>query len=250
MELEKINKQGNTLTVGITTHGERALWLQDLISSLYFYNETVLFKTIVVDNASTDNTVSYLESISKELSIEFIHNNENVDDTIATNQILSRVNTEFYLKLDSDVIFTEHNSIIKAINTLSKNNYSVIGPYWDLSLRRKSEISDWTGYDVFKKLLKDADASAKNLNHHFEVTLKLPRGNFMLMKTAHIKQVGLFDEHYLHNAMEYPLIAKLIENGFDYGEFIDKSVIHKPDETERLLQRKRLQDAKIKIQSE
>lgn len=248
MELEEINKQENTLTVGITTHGERSLWLQDLISSLYFYNETVLFKTIVVDNASTDNTVSYLESISKELSIEFIHNNENVDDTVATNQILSRVNTELYLKLDSDVIFTEHNSITKAIKTLSENNYSVIGPYWDLSLRRKSEISDWTGYDVFKKLLQDADAAVKTINHHFETTLKLPRGNFMLMKTAHIKKVGLFDEHYLHNAMEYPLIAKLIENGFDYGEFIDKSVIHKPDETERLLQRKRLRDAKAKIQ--
>lgn len=54
------------------------------------------------------------------------------------------------------------------------------------------------------------------------------------MRTDHIRRVGGFDETYPHNAMEYPLVVRLTEAGYDYAEFQAENVIHKPTDDLRL----------------
>ena len=40
----------NSLTIGITTHGQREYWLRDLVDSLFYFNRNISFKLIIVDN--------------------------------------------------------------------------------------------------------------------------------------------------------------------------------------------------------
>lgn len=126
------------LTIGITTHGYRCEWLRDMINGLYHYSE-MQFKVIIVDNLSQDNTLSYLERLAEIKDIEIIRNDENVDDTKGMNQILSVVESEYLLKIDSDTLFTQRGPVDSIFQQMCTSDVSLIGPYWDLSLRRRKK---------------------------------------------------------------------------------------------------------------
>ena len=222
----------------MSTHGNRRKWLQDAIDSMYYFNNDILFDLIVVDNASEDDTSEYLCQLKTKKKLSIISNSENFDDTIAMNQILAMVLSKYFLKVDSDVIFFEHSCISKSISKLEQLGVSLIGPYWDLSLTRKEEIFNWPGYKKSKALIKECMNLVQFVNPHFDVTMRLPRGNFMLMKTSDIANIGGFDESYKHNAMEYPLVMRLVESGLDYSEYSSFGIIHKPSDEQRLLMRK------------
>lgn len=227
-----------SLTVGISTHGKRQRWLQDAIESMYYYNNDVSFNLVVVDNASEDDTLEYLSRLSICREIIVIPNSRNLDDTLAMNQVLATVSTDYFLKVDSDVIFRDHGAIRSSIALIEELKVSILGPYWDLSLTRKDEIWNWQGFERVKAMLKKATLSAQAINQHFEITIRLPRGNYLLMKMADIVNIGGFDDNYKHNAMEYPLVMRLMESGLDYAEFNACSVIHKPSDEERKHMRK------------
>lgn len=227
------------LTVGVSTHGNRKEWLADTLDSLYFFNKEKI-RLIVVDNASEDDTPAYLEKLNLRIDIQVIRNRVNGDDTKAMNQILPFVETDLFLKLDSDVVFTAPGVVKRAIDAIHETRVSAVGPFWDLSLKRRKEIFSWHGHEEMKSRFIHADQNVQQFSRHFEVTMRLPRGNFLLMRTEHIRQVGGFDESYPHNAMEYPFIVRLIEAGYDYAEFPAQEVIHKPSDDLRLQIRSRI----------
>ncbi len=229
------------LTIGITTHADRCVWLRDMLNGLYHFTNTD-FNLIIIDNNSYDNTPEYLKQLSHQKKIMFIRNPVNHDDTYGMNQILSYVETEFLLKIDSDTLFTHSGSVDSILQSILAENVSLIGPYWDLSLRRRKEIETWCHSIGMNNSFKVADSLAQTVNKHFEVTLRLPRGNFMLMRVADIKHVGGFDDRYPHNAMEYSLAMRLIEAGFDYAAYEDDGVLHRPSDEIRLHTRKLLPD--------
>lgn len=229
------------LTVGITTHGHRCEWLRDMLNGLYCFTQAE-FKVIIVDNLSEDNTLDYLGKLAEIKNIEIIKNKENVDDTRGMNQILSVVDSKYLLKVDTDTLFTQKAPVDSILKQMKNTGVSLIGPYWDLSLRRRKEIVEWEHSFGMKSKFDQADDLVKTINAHFEVTTRLPRGNFMLMQVADIRNVGCFDVRYLHNAMEYSLAMRLLEAGLDYAEFIDESVIHRPPDGIRLKVREQLPD--------
>ncbi|KKT61325.1 MAG: Glycosyltransferase [Candidatus Giovannonibacteria bacterium GW2011_GWA2_44_26] len=229
------------LTVGITTHGRRCEWLRDMLNGLYYFTQAE-FKVIIVDNLSEDNTLDYLGKLAEIKNIEIIKNKENVDDTRGMNQILSVVDSKYLLKIDSDTLFTQKAPVDAILKQMEDTRVSLIGPYWDLSLRRRKEIVEWGHSSGMKNKFDQADQLVKTINSHFEVTTRLPRGNFMLMQVADIRKVGCFDVRYLHNAMEYSLAMRLLEAGLDYAEFLDESVIHRPSDDIRLRARAQLPD--------
>lgn len=231
----------NELTVGITTHGRRCEWLRDMLNGLYYFTNAK-FNVIIVDNLSEDDTLEYLSQLAKVKDVQVIKNHENLDDTRGMNQILSVVDSHYLLKIDSDTLFTKKGSVDAILNQIKCTNSSLIGPYWDLSLRRRKEIKDWEHSKGMRNKFQIADELVKTINSHFEVTVRLPRGNFMLMKVSDIKEVGCFDIRYLHNAMEYSLAMRLLEAGLDYDEYFDESVFHRPHDELRLLTRTTVPD--------
>lgn len=229
------------LTIGVTTHGYRCEWLRDMLNGLYYFTREK-FKVIIVDNASKDNTLEYLEELSLIKDIRVIKNKENVDDSMGMNQILPIVETPYLLKVDTDTLFTKSGSVDAIMKQMINTDVSLIGPYWDLSLRRRKEIANWNHSLGMKEKLLRADKVVSEINQHFEVTMRLPRGNFMLMKVADIQRVGGFDVNYPHNAMEYSLAMRLLDIGLDYAEYFDDSVFHRPDDDLRLKTRSQLPD--------
>ena len=231
----------NELTVGITTHGHRCEWLRDMLNGLYRFAQ-VKFRVIIVDNSSKDNTLDYLEKLTVIKDMEVIRNQENVDDSGGMNQILSIVSSPYLLKIDTDTLFTREGPVDAILNQMKDTGVSLIGHYWDLSLRRRKEIGAWGHSHGMRNKFDQADEVARAINSHFEVTTRLPRGNFMLMKVDDIRKVGGFDIRYPHNAMEYSLAMRLLEVGLDYAEFFDESVIHRPTDDLRLKVRAQLPD--------
>lgn len=234
------------ITVGVATHEERGLWLRDMINSLFHFNPDLDIKLIVVDNASCDYTREYVASLSKlKAGIRLIENLVNVDDTKAMNQILPLVETDYFLKVDSDTLFTDFNQITAAMKQALRTDSTVVGPFWDLSLRRRKESASWQGYDQFNKMLLSASIALEKVNPAFEVTMRLPRGNFMLLHTGRLRVIGGFDERYPHNAMEYPIIARLLEHGYRYSEFTGNGVVHKPSDELRRSTRHLIEDIRV-----
>lgn len=231
----------NELTIGITTHGHRCEWLRDMLNGLYYFTQ-VKFKVIIVDNSSKDNTLDYLNKLTLIKEMEVIRNQENIDDSGGMNQILSVVSSRYLLKIDTDTLFTREGSVDVILKQMKDTDVSLIGPYWDLSLRRRKEIEGWGHSHDMRNKFDQADEVARAINLHFEVTMRLPRGNFMLMKVDDIRKIGCFDVRYPHNAMEYSLAMRLLEIGLDYAEFLDESIIHRPTDDLRLRMRTQLPD--------
>src|SRR5665811_991399 len=216
------------ITVGVTTHGQRCEWLRDMLNGLYHFS-SIGFNLVIVDNASVDDTLDYLDKLRSRIKdLVVIKNQINVDDSNGVNQILEIVDTPYFLKIDTDTLFTKRGAVEKAMRCLKTQGLSVIGPYWDLSLRRRKEIGSWDHSLKMRAEFDRANGLVSQVNRHFEVTVRLPRGNFMLMKTDDVRGVGGFDPRYPHNAMEYSLVMRLMEKGLDYGEYKDESVIHRP----------------------
>ena len=229
------------MTVGITTHADRCKWLRDMLNGLYHFTQ-MEFKVVIVDNFSEDNTLEYLGRLAQIKDITVIKNSENVDDTKGMNQILSIVDTEYLLKIDTDTLFTKEGSVDSIFRQMQQTDASLIGPLWDLSLHRRKEIVGWEHSFGMRSKFDLADKLVQRINPHFEVTLRLPRGNLMLMHVPSVKKVGCFDTRYLHNAMEYSLAMRLLDAGLDYEGFYDDSVIHRPLDDLRLKVRKVLPD--------
>ena len=215
------------LVIGVTTHGHRCRWLRDMLNGLYWFTK-VKFKVIIVDNASEDGTLNYLERLMVLKNLEIIRNRKNIDDSGGMNQILNSVSSQYLLKIDTDTLLTQEGSVDTILNQMKQTGASLVGPYWDLSLRRRKEIEVWEHSLGMRKKFDRADEIVRTIDPHFEVTTRLPRGNFMLMNVDHVRKVGGFDSRYPHNAMEYSLAMRLLEAGMDYAGYFDDSVIHRP----------------------
>ena len=81
---------------------------------------------IIVDNASTDNTVAVIESNFPSLKI--IKNNKNIGYGRANNIALRQVETEFALLLNADATIDSEN-IDKIIGLMKENqDIAISGP--------------------------------------------------------------------------------------------------------------------------
>lgn len=91
----------------------------------------ILYKFVIVDNASSDNTLSYLKNrFDNNLDVYIIENKENKGIAIARNQALKKadeINTNWYVTLDNDVSMPK-GWLEEIIDILKKNpSYAAIG---------------------------------------------------------------------------------------------------------------------------
>lgn len=124
------------LTVLMTTYNVEH-YIKETMQSL-FAQTYKNFELLIIDDASTDNTVSIINSIN-DSRIKLIQLDENVGVGMANNIGLKYVNTEFIAKADSDDIYMptrfekqinylERNKnvgVVKCLITFFPDNYSV-----------------------------------------------------------------------------------------------------------------------------
>jgi glycosyltransferase involved in cell wall biosynthesis len=88
------------VTVVITTYNSGS-FLKEAVESV-FAQTYPLWNLIIVDDASTDNSVSFLHSELQDPRVQLIVNRTNLGQTKSLNKALAKVTTPFMIQLDSD----------------------------------------------------------------------------------------------------------------------------------------------------
>ena len=183
---------------------------KDCIESIFKYTEKDSYEIIVVDNASTDDTVAYLK---EQKNIKTIFNSENVGFPKGCNmgiQLASKDND--ILLLNNDTIVTtnwlknlkiclESDEKIGAVGAISNNNDNLQG-------------CDFT-YDNFEDM--QILAAKNNISDPKKWERKVCLiGYCMLIKRSILDQLGGLDEKYSPGYIEdNDLSLRIINLGYD-----------------------------------
>jgi len=207
--------------------------LAKLFDSLEVASTHLITQIIVVDNASNDNSVDWLQSHQKDF--ELIVNANNVGFGRANNQGLALAKGRYVLLLNTDAFIAE-NTLSKTFLYMEKNlQCGVLGVKlvgrkgglqpscryfptpWNLFLERSGL------HRFFPKILMVDDME---WNHDTSRSCDWVPGCYYLIRREVIDEVGLFDPRYFlyYEEVDHCLAAK--NAGWEVHYFPDTSVIH------------------------
>ena len=165
------------------------------------------FELIIVDNNSSDNTISIIEKDFK--NIKLIKNNRNIGFGAAHNIAIKLGRGKYHLVLNPDIIFTE-NSIEKLVNFMEENHdVGLISPkivspdgtiqylckrspcVFDLCIRR---FTPGFIQKIFKKRIDFFEMKDTGYNKIMDVCYL--SGSFMLFRKSVLEKIGGFDENF------------------------------------------------------
>ncbi|MFZ9027974.1 MAG: glycosyltransferase family 2 protein [Crocinitomicaceae bacterium] len=100
--MSEMPKASDVAVVILNWNGQK--FLEDFLPSVLKYSSDA--RIIVADNASTDNSVSYLRSNFP--TVEIIQNESNGGFAKGYNEALQHVDSNYYVLLNSDIEVTEN----------------------------------------------------------------------------------------------------------------------------------------------
>ena len=204
----------------------------------------VVSEVVVIDNNSTDNSLSYLQP--RFPGIEFIRNSENLGFAKACNQGLARAKGEFVLFLNPDTILPE-NCIKKCIAFLQQHPDAgalgvrmLDGRGKFLKESKRSFPSPLTSlYKLFglAKLFPRSRTFSRyhlgfldeNQNHEVDVLA----GAFIMARTSIMKSTGGFDETFFMYGEDVDLSYRIQKAGHKNYYFAETCIIHFKGESTR-----------------
>lgn len=164
---------------------------QQCLESIKKYTAYPNYEIIVVDNASTDGTVNYLESLETKGEIRFIRNTENKGFSAANNQGIKASSGEYLVLLNNDTVVTR-GWLTRMVYYLNNSLIGLVGP-----------VSNWVGneakIDTDYKSLEEMQQFAErytldNRGKSFEINML---AMFCLgMRRQLIDEIGLLDENF------------------------------------------------------
>jgi len=165
------------------------------------------FELIIVDNNSSDNTVSIIEKDFK--NVRLIKNDRNIGFGAAHNIAIKLGKGKYHLVLNPDIIFTE-NTIEKLINFMEENSdVGLVSPkiifpdgriqylckrspcLFDLCLRR---FTPGFLQNLFKKRIDYFEMRETGYNKIMDVPYL--SGSFMLFRRSILEEISGFDENF------------------------------------------------------
>ncbi len=171
----------------ILTHNQLELTTQCLDSIRKYTPEP--YELIVVDNNSTDGTVSYLE---QQADVKKIYNKENLGFAKGCNQGVAISTGENVLFLNNDTVVTEHwfKNMLRAL--YSDEKVGMVGPVTNyVSGHQKIPVTyqDTIGLHNFAQ---------EYCSQHAGLTRRVHRlvGFCLLVKKKVLDDIGLFDERF------------------------------------------------------
>lgn len=192
-----INTQHPTeplVTVYMPTKNRRVL-LERALNSIFTQTYSNI-EIIVVDDGSTDDTVSYLQHLSDTRhQFRFYSNEESRGACVARNIAIRQANGFYITGLDDDDLFLPDR--IASLVENYDSNYAFICS------------SAWWDYGKKKRLIdaSEMDITLSNQLSYNEATTQV------LVETSRLKAVGGFDESFVA-CQDYDLWTKLI---VEYG---------------------------------
>jgi len=175
--------------------------IRKCLDSIFGNIKNIDFEVIVVDNNSSDSTVSIIKKDFK--NVRLIQNNKNIGFGAAHNIVIKIGRGKYHLVLNPDIIFTE-NSIEKLVNFMEANpEVGLVSPkivypngeiqylckrlpcIFDLAIRR---------FTPFKKRIDYFEMRDTGYNKIIDVPYL--SGSFMLFRQSTLKKIVGFDEKF------------------------------------------------------
>ncbi len=190
--------------------------IQQAIQSLYQQNYPHL-EVIVIDNASTDDSLSWLQSQSDVITI---FNTTNRGASVARNQGTRMARGKYILYMDSDAEMRTPYGLHRLVEALEKNPKigGISGVIY--SDERCDTIWSWS-------TRMDWEA-----NHDLEASL-VPQSEiqalstcFVLFRATLIKEVGGFDEYFFYLYEDADLCDRILKKGYELKVLPQVKIVH------------------------
>jgi hypothetical protein len=209
------------ISISIVTYNNDKI-IKKCLQNIFKNINNTDFEIIIVDNNSSDSTVSIIEKDFK--NVRLIKNNRNIGFGAAHNMAIKLGEGKYHLVINPDIIFTE-NTIEKLINYMEENtDIGLVSPkmvfpdgriqylckrspcLFDLCLRR---FTPGFIQDLFKKRIDYFEMRETGYNKIMDVPYL--SGSFMLFRRSILKEIGGFDENFYMYAEDADITQRAAE---------------------------------------
>jgi len=200
------------------------------------------YEVIIVDNNSTDGSVTLVEKNYLKYSfVKLIKNDANMGFSYANNLAIKNSNSRYYLLLNSDTEVYENsiNGLIGFFEKLKKDNINIgiAGPQIinsdgtvQLSCRRFPSFVNAAFYTILAGIKPDNRFSRKyklmdvDRSQPFEVDWV--SGSAMMISDEAIKHSGMFDENYFMYVEDVDICYRMWNNQFKVYYYPHVKILH------------------------
>ena len=212
--------------------------LKKCITSIFSSRKTncILDKVIIVDNASSDNSLTWLEFI--DLPLKIIRNKKNYGFAKANNIGAEKLKSDFILFLNPDTVIL-NNTFVDMFRTISYNNFENIGIYGIQLQNEIGEIQNTcakfpTLWNLFIKSIglnkinnRIFKASTMDYwDHKKSCIVDEVIGAFFLVRTDLFVKVKGFDERFFVYYEELDFCKQISDLGFKTKFISEAQAIH------------------------
>ena len=225
-----------TLSIIIVNYNVKLL-LKNCLASVAKAIENIESEVIIVDNASTDHSISYLQPMFNQF--KFVVNHVNEGFAKANNKALAIATGEFILFLNPD---TEVPADCFTKCIMFFNNHPDAGALGVRMLNGEGEflkeskrgfpsptVSFWkmTGITgIFPRSPFFARYYLGHLNENQDHEVDVLSGAFMIVKKEVLKKTGGFDERFFMYAEDIDLSYRIKETGYKNYYFAGTTITH------------------------
>ena len=218
-------------------------FLEQCLLSVRQASKTMEVEVIVVDNASSDESLSYL--IPRFPEVTFIENKINSGFSKANNQAIKQARGEYILLLNPDTIvgeqvlentrrFLDNRPDVGAIGVKMIDGEGVFLPE-----SKRGFPSPWNSFCKMVGLTKLVPMSKTFAQYHLHYLDKeqthevdVLAGAFMLIRNEVLAQVGLLDEKFFMYGEDIDLSYRIKQAGYK-NYYLPERIIHYKGESTR-----------------
>jgi len=208
--------------------------INSLLPQLIDFNGEI----IIIDNNSTDNTISLIKEIESK-SISIIRNDTNLGYTLANNQGIKNTKGNYILLLNPDTI-VPNATIINLLNEIKDNkNIGAIAPQLRFPNgmiqnscrrfpRRRDILYESIGLSKMFKNSKEFNYwKMGDFDHTKSRLVDQPAGAALLIPKKIIDKIGLFDEQFPMFFSDVDLCKRIWAAGYNIQYTTNSYITHK-----------------------
>lgn len=212
-------------------------FLEQLLHSIYKSKGNLHIEVIVVDNHSSDDTISMVGEVFPEVTC--ISNSENKGFSVANNQGISLAKGKYVLFLNPDTLIAEE-TLIKVFDYMQSNPQvgalgvrMVDGSGRFLPESKRGLPTPAAAFYRFSGIHKIFPKSERfnryymgHIGEFEKARVEVLTGAFFFCRKSILDQIGGFDEHFFMYGEDIDLSYRFSKAGYDLVYFPETTIIH------------------------
>ena len=208
------------------------------VESVLKYTQGIPYKLILVDNGSpNDNLLQYFQTVHFN-NKQIVHIHKNINGIYAIDQVISLINTEYFVLINNDVIVTKNWLKNMLICAESDKNIGMICPVsTNITWEQEESLGGFSDYDEMQ--LKAAAFNVSNPDLWEERIRLIPI--LGLLRSEVFDIVGKFDMGYMHDFGDDDHSFRIRRGGYKLILCRDVFVHHDHPRTQELIKQRQVE---------